>query len=136
LLNVTCKKIDHCWTVTRDGYVFAFDRHMSLNQLDSHDFFKFNAPICNSNPWKFLERIYRRMEFLRLPERRKLSSLLRYNVKFGRLRSGMSLLTLLGEHLRQTVAFIFFVSRSPPDHRVIITSFPAIFTTGDSWRKF
>ena len=36
------------------------------------------------------------------------------------------------QRLRQTVAFIFFMSRSPPDHRAIITSFPAISKPGDS----
>ena len=36
------------------------------------------------------------------------------------------------QRLRQTVAFIFFVSGSPPDYRIIITSFLAISTPGGS----
>jgi hypothetical protein len=36
------------------------------------------------------------------------------------------------QRLRQTVAFIFFVSRSPPDHRAIITRFLAISKPGES----
>jgi hypothetical protein len=36
------------------------------------------------------------------------------------------------QRLRKTVVFIFFMYKSPPDHRAIITSFPAITTPGDS----
>ena len=36
------------------------------------------------------------------------------------------------QRLRQTVALIFYMSRSPPDHRAILTSFPAIKKLGDS----
>ena len=36
------------------------------------------------------------------------------------------------QRLSQTVALIFFVSRSPLDYRAIITSFPAIKKPGDS----
>jgi transcriptional regulator of NAD metabolism len=35
------------------------------------------------------------------------------------------------QRLRQTVAFIFFVSRLPIDHRVIITRFLAISKPGE-----
>ena len=36
------------------------------------------------------------------------------------------------QRLRRTVAFVFFVYRSSPDQRVIITSFPAISKPGGS----
>ena len=36
------------------------------------------------------------------------------------------------QRLRQTVASIFFVSRSPSDHGAIITSFPTISAPGGS----
>jgi hypothetical protein len=33
---------------------------------------------------------------------------------------------------QESSSFILFVSRSPPDHRAIITSFPAIYAPGYS----
>jgi hypothetical protein len=39
------------------------------------------------------------------------------------------------QRIRQTVAFLFFLSRSLPDHGAIITSFPAISKSGDSLEK-